>query len=88
MKIKKGFVLRDVAGQTVVIAVGEASKVFKGMINLNSTATSIWKGVSEGLTAEAIATKLTEEYDITYDKALEDTNKIIAKMTEEGFIEE
>ena len=28
MKIKNGFVLRDVGGQAVVIAVGEASKTF------------------------------------------------------------
>ena len=37
MKIKNGFVLRDVGGQAVVIAVGEASKTFHGMINLNAT---------------------------------------------------
>lgn len=34
MKIKNGFVLRDVGGQAVVIAVGEASKTFHGMDNL------------------------------------------------------
>ena len=37
MKIKEGYVLREVAGQAVVIAVGEASKTFHGMINLNET---------------------------------------------------
>lgn len=36
MKIKEGFVLREIAGKAVVIAVGEASKTFHGMINLNS----------------------------------------------------
>ena len=33
MKINEGFVLREVAGQAVVIAVGEASEKFHGMIN-------------------------------------------------------
>ena len=32
MRIKKGFVLREVAGQIMVIATGEASKDFHGMI--------------------------------------------------------
>lgn len=43
MKIKNGFVLRDVGGQAVVIAVGEASKTFHGMINLNVTGKEIWQ---------------------------------------------
>ena len=37
MKIKNGFVLRDVGGQAVVIAVGEARKTFHGMIILNAS---------------------------------------------------
>ena len=32
MRIKNGFVLREVAGQNMVIATGEASKDFHGMI--------------------------------------------------------
>ena len=35
MKLKPGFVLREVAGQALVIATGELSKQFKGMIKLN-----------------------------------------------------
>ena len=35
VRIKDGFVLRDVAGQTVVIATGEASRDFHGMVKLN-----------------------------------------------------
>ena len=42
MKIKDGFVLRDIAGDTVVIATGELSKTFHGMIKLNSTGKEIW----------------------------------------------
>ena len=37
MKIKKGFVLRVVGGENVVVPVGEMSKKFHGMINLNET---------------------------------------------------
>ena len=37
VRIKDGFVLRDVAGQTVVIATGEASRDFHGMVKLNGT---------------------------------------------------
>ena len=48
MKIKDGFVLRDIAGDTVVIATGELSKTFHGMIKLNSTGKEIWQILSSG----------------------------------------
>ena len=41
MKIKKGFVLRDVAGRSVVVATGAAAKKFRGMIMLNDTGKEI-----------------------------------------------
>ncbi len=42
MKIKKGFVLRDVAGRSVVVATGAAAKRFRGMVMLNETGKEIW----------------------------------------------
>lgn len=88
MKIKDGFVLREVAGKGVVIAIGEASKNFHGMINLNCTGKDIWQGISEGKTVEEIAEKLTEEYEVELSKAIEDTEKLIRKMRDAGILEE
>lgn len=55
MRIKQGFVMRDVAGQAVVIATGDASRDFHGMVKLNQTAAVVWHGVEEGLDVKAIA---------------------------------
>lgn len=87
-KIKKGYVLREVAGQAVVIAVGEASKDFHGMINLNCTGKDIWQGVQEGKTEDEIAQKLTEDYEVSLEKAKEDTRVMLKKMYEAGVMEE
>lgn len=48
MRIKNGFVLRDVAGQTMVVATGEANKSSHGIIKLNPTAKDVWLWLSEG----------------------------------------
>lgn len=88
MQIKEGYVMREVAGQAMVIAVGEASKTFHGIINLNSTGKQIWEGVEKGMSPEEIAKKLTEDYEVGYEKALKDTNAMIAKMSEAGVIQE
>ena len=55
MKIKEGFVVKEIAGQCVVIALGEASKIFNGLIKLNDTGRFIWEKLSEGMNASDIA---------------------------------
>ena len=88
MKIKKGFVMRKVAGNAVVIATGEASKNFHGMVRLNATGADIWQGVADGLDENAIADRLVSIYEVDREKAYEDVISTVAKMKEAGFIEE
>lgn len=86
MRIKKGFVLREVAGQIMVIATGEASKDFHGMIKLNASGKVIWLGLQEGLSQEQIAVRLQEQFDVDSEKALEDTQAFIKQMEEMEFL--
>lgn len=86
MRIKNGFVLREVAGQAMVIATGEASKDFHGMIKLNDTGKDIWQGLIDGLSEEEVAKLLQEKYEVEPAKALKDTNTFVQKMKEMGFL--
>lgn len=86
MRIKSGFVLREVAGQNMVIATGEASKDFHGMIKLNSTGKEIWQGLQAGLSEMEIAKKLQEIYEVEETQALHDIEEFIGQMLEMGFV--
>jgi hypothetical protein len=86
MRIKKGFVLREVAGQIMVIATGEASKDFHGMIKLNATGKVIWLGLQDGLSEEQIVVRLQEQFDVEADKASQDTRAFMKQMEEMGFL--
>lgn len=86
MKIKEGFVVREVAGQAMVVATGEASKDFHGMIRLNHTGKLVWQGVAEGLDASQIAQSLVSNYDVDPEKALADVNAMIEKMDKAGIL--
>lgn len=86
MKVKDGFVLREVAGQAVVIATGEASKKFHGMVKLNGTGKVIWQGLADGLSEEQVAERLVAEYDVTAEQAAADVHAFTKKMADEGFL--
>ena len=87
MKIKEGFLLREVGGEYIVVAVGRASAEFNGVIKLNGTCAEIWKLIEQGLDENEIANALCERYDVDAEKALADVRGIVAKLTESGVIE-
>ena len=88
MKIKDGYMLRDVAGYYVVVPVGDAALDFNGMINLNETGALLWKILSDGADAETLVSALLAEYDVTPDIAKRDVEGFIIKMREANLIDE
>lgn len=87
MKIKKGFVIRVVGGEHVVVPVGEMSKAFHGMINLNATGAFLWNFFSENHTVEEGVDALCGEYDVDRERALADVQKFAEIITKNGFTE-
>lgn len=63
MKIRNGFVAREIAGQYVVVALGETSKIFNGIIKLNESAKLIWDMLVKGAEKEDIVKALLNEYE-------------------------
>ena len=82
MKIKDGFILRDVGGKTFVVAVGELSKTFGRMITLNETGAFLWKALEKGATEESLTEALLDEYEVDKDTASADVKEFIEKIKE------
>jgi hypothetical protein len=88
MKIKSGFVLRVVGGENVVVPVGEMSKAFHGMINLNETGAFLWRFFSEEHTLEDAIEALCNEYEGAEREQVEaDVNRFADVLTSNGFCE-
>ena len=87
MKIKQGYILREVAGNYIVVAVGEAVKNFNGIINLNETGAFLWRQLQEGATEEQLKVAMLEEYDVQEDVAQNDIKAFIDKLNEKGLLD-
>lgn len=86
MKIKGDFVLRQIAGSTVVVPIGESAMDFSGMLNLNETGVFLFKALQDGASKEDLLVKLTDEYDVPEDKAAKDIDVFINKLKDAGII--
>ena len=89
MRIKKGFVLREVCGENVIVGEGLGAIDFGKLLVLNESAAWLWKEAQAmgDFTEEALAGKLCEEYDVTPDEARQDVAAIIADWQSVDIIE-
>ena len=81
MKIKYGFILREIAGNFIVIAIGNAVKDFNGVITLNETGAFLWKQLEKGATKEQLLEALLNEYEVDNQVAEQHIDKFIEKLT-------
>ena len=89
MKLKSGFVLRDVCGEQVIMGEGIGALDFGRLLCLNETATFLWKKADEqgDFSADALADALCEEYDVAREQALADVNAIVNEWKKVGVVE-
>ena len=90
MKIKEGFVLREVCGDNVVCSEKLGHVHFGHMFVTNETAAFLWQqAVKEGnFTIESLMSALCEAYDISEELARKDVTTMIAKWQELDMVEE
>lgn len=88
MKIKDGFVLREMCGEHIVAGEGIEHINFNKLISLNSTAAFLWNEViGKEFTAETMAELLIGRYGIDKELALEDSENLINAWVEAGIAE-
>ena len=76
MRINQDFVLQKVGNTYVAVPVGEASKHFHAMVNLNGTAAFLWTRLAEKDCTEADLTEaLLAEYDVSREVAEQDVRR-------------
>lgn len=87
MKIKKGFVVRKVGGECVAVPVGEMSKHFHGMINLNATGEFLWNFYTSEHTVDDGVAALLAEYEVDEQLARADVERFVDIILKNGFAE-
>ena len=88
IKLKDGFLLREIAGENVVVPVDEARELFRGMIQLNGVGAFLWKLCSEETTIEQMTQALVEQYDVEKRNAECDVKNFVAQLKQKGLLDE
>ena len=87
MKIKNGFILRTVAGQNLIVPVGENTMNVNAAITLNESAAFLWNKLTEEQSEEQLLSALTEEYAIDEETAKADIKVFLDVLKEHNILE-
>ena len=88
MKIKEGFLLREVGERTVVVPVGAQTVDFRCIMTLNESGAFLWRALLQDTSVDALTTALLAEYEVAAEKAAADVVAFVATLREKGLLDE
>ena len=88
MKIKKGFELREVCGENIIVAYGLENIDFNKVISLNESATFLWKQIADKeFDADTMTSLLCQEYEVDAEIAKKDAQALLNEWIKVGLVE-
>lgn len=86
MRIEKEFVLRNIAGEYIIIPTGQTVLEFNGLITVNEVGVSLWKMLQHEVTLDDLVQGILEEYEVEESAAREDIQEFLDKLCEGGIL--
>ena len=88
MKASKDFILREIAGECILVPVGAAAAKFNGLITMNDIGTFIFRALEEEQTEESLLECILGEYEGSRETARTDLLEFLKQMRDIGALEE
>lgn len=86
MKIKSGFMLREIAGQWVIVPLGARVVEFNAIMTLSESGALLWRLLEKGSDEDGMLAALLAEYDVDEATARKDVRLFIESIKEKGLI--
>ncbi len=86
MEIKKQVILRSVAGEHMLIPVGETVFEYNGIFMMTETGKFLWENIEKGANEEELKALLSEEYEIASETASQDVDEFLEMLSAFGII--
>lgn len=89
MKAKKGFNLRNICGEQIIVAEGKENIDFSNIISMNETSGYLWEQIQgkESFDENDLSSLLVRQYEVDKDTALKDSIELIKTWKQAGIIE-
>ena len=88
MQASKDYLMRNIAGETILIPSGAAAQKFNGLVTVNALGAFIWDQLQQPITLDALVARITEEYEVEEATARSDAEEFLAELRQIGALED
>lgn len=86
MKIVKEFIVREIAGETVLVPTGATAQEFNGMLSMTDTARFIWERLERVENLDEMVQAVLDAYDIDENTARQDVIGFVQALLQHGMV--
>lgn len=86
MKLVKDVIFRKVAGEFLLLPIGELSKEIRGLISLNESGVFLCNKLKNEQSEEDLVKALLSEYEVSIEDAKKGVVKFLEKLNENGLL--
>lgn len=86
MKAEKNMILREIAGEYILIPVGAMALKIHGIISLTESGRLIWEKLQEECREEELVAAIRQEYEIDQETAVQDVREFLQKLEDAGLL--
>ena len=87
MRVQKEFVLREIAGDYVIIPTVKTVLAFNGLITVHEVGADLWTMLQSDVTFEELLRGILEEYEVDEETAREDIREFLEKLQQGGILD-
>ena len=87
MKLKSGFVLRQINKKYYAVPVGPLAARHKILISMNGTCLFVWEQLQKDRTRQELLDALTTEYDVDLPTVTADLDRFLTALDDAGLLE-
>lgn len=80
MRINKEFVIREIAGDFIIVPTGSTALQFNGLMTVNEVGAFLWKLLQQETTEEALLQNVVSEYDVEEETARQDIEEFLQQL--------
>ena len=88
MRISDQFILRQIAGEYIIIPTGQTTLKFNGMITVNEQGAVLWEALKEEITEDALVDAVLAEYDTDRQTAQADVAEFLEVLRQKRILNE
>ena len=88
MQVSKDYLLRTIAGETILIPSGAAAQKFNGLVTVNAIGAFIWDVLQNPTDLDGLVARITEEYEVDAETARADAEDFLSELRRIGALED